>query len=270
MRWSAISCFNSCPKKYNLQKQGWHKTDNGEETTDLRFGQAIHSALECHYKGGSLDAVLQTFRDGYEEHTEKMEKSVESGLQTLRNYIEHYQKQDKDWKVIGAEVKDEVETLTGNHELHIDLVAEHKPSGSIYFWDHKTSAKPFSPMYWKKFEFSSQMLRYTKYVQDKFGACAGCVINGISVGHRKRMYMGEPAGFHQKFERQIFNYSQTLIDMWLESDKQWEKMIGWAEKENCFPSQLGSLCGWCEFYPYCMAGEDQMILESLYQRKDLK
>jgi hypothetical protein len=266
MRWSAISCFNSCPKKYKLQLDGWTKQEDGEETTDLRFGQAIHSALEAHYKGAKTDETIQKFRETYQEQTEKKEKSLESGIETLKNYIEHYKEQDKDWRVIGAELADSVETLTGNHELHIDLVAEHLPSGSIYFWDHKSSAKPFSPMYWKKFEFSSQMLRYTKYVEDKFGSCAGCVINGISVGHRKRAYMGEPAGYHQKFERQIFNYSKDLISMWLNSDAQWERMIKWAEDNDCFPSQLGSLCGWCEFYPYCMAGEDKMLLESLYQQ----
>lgn len=266
MRWSSISNFNSCPKKYLLQKEGWHKQDDGEETTDLRFGQALHSALEAHYKGAGQDEVIAVFKSQYEEKTEKMEKSVESGVQALTNYIENYKEQDKDWRVIGTEVKDEVETLTGSHELHIDLVAEHLPSGSIYFFDHKTSAKPFSPMYWKKFEFSSQMLRYTKYIQDKFGSCAGCVINGISVGYRSRMYKGEPAGFHQKFERQIFNYSKDLIAMWLKSDENWEQMIKWAEDNDCFPSHLGSLCGWCSFYQYCFTGEDKMVLESLYQQ----
>jgi len=267
VRWSAISNFNSCPKKYNLQRQGWHKTDDGEETTDLRFGQAIHSALEAHYKGATEADVLKLFKETYQECTEKKEKSVESGLDCLKNYIAFYAEQDKDWRVIGTELKGEIETLTGNHELHIDLVAEHLPSGSIYFWDHKTSSKSFSPMYWKKFEFSSQMLRYTKFVEDKFGSCAGCLINGIAVGHRSRMYKGEPAGYWQKFERQIFNYSKNLIQMWLKSDEKWEKMIKWAEENDCFPSHLGSLCGWCEFYPYCMAGEDQMLLESLYQQK---
>ena len=267
MRWSSISNFNSCPKKYNLQRQGWHKQEDGEETTDLRFGQALHSALECHYKGGSPDDTIKTFTDSYQECTEKKEKSVESGVETLRNYIEFYKEQDKDWRVIGTEVKDEVETLTGNHELHIDLVAEHLPSGSIYFWDHKTTSKAFSPMYWRKFEIDSQMSRYTKYVQDKFGSCAGCVINGISVGYRSRMYKGEPAGYWQKFERQIFNRSQDILNMWLESDKQWEKLMAYADKEQCYPSALGSLCAWCAFYPYCLAGEDKMLLESLYEQK---
>jgi hypothetical protein len=122
MRWSAISNFNSCPKKYKLQKDGWTKQEDGEETTDLRFGQAIHSALEAHYLGKTDREVIDVFTGAYQEHTDKKEKSVESGVETLKNYIEHYKEQDKDWRVIGTEVKDEVETLTGNHELHIDLV----------------------------------------------------------------------------------------------------------------------------------------------------
>jgi hypothetical protein len=268
MRWSEISCFNSCPKKYQLQKEGWHKQEDGEETTDLRFGAALHSALEAHYQGKSQEEVLNVFRNQYTEATEKKEKSLESGLETLKNYIAHYSEQDKDWRVIATELKGDVETLTGNHELHIDLVAEHLPSGSIYLFDHKTTSKAFSPMYWKKFEIDSQMSRYTKYVQDKFGSCAGVVINGLSIGYRSRAYKGEPAGYWQKFERQIFNRSQDVLNMWLESDKKWEKLIAFAEQENCFPSQLGSLCAWCEFYQFCACGEDKMILESLYNKKD--
>jgi len=267
MRWSSISCFNSCPKKYKLQLDGWTKQEDGEETTDLRFGQAIHSALEAHYNGKKQEEVLDVFKSQYQEATDKKEKSIESGLETLKNYIAHYSEQDKDWKPIATELKGEVDTLTGSHELHIDLVAEHLPSGSIYFWDHKTTSKAFSPMYWRKFEIDSQMSRYTKFVKDKFGSCAGCVINGLSIGHRSRIYKGEPAGYWQKFERQIFNRSQDILNMWLESDKQWEKLMAYADKEQCYPSALGSLCAWCAFYPYCLAGEDKMLLESLYEQK---
>jgi hypothetical protein len=84
------------------------------------------------------------------------------------------------------------------------------------------------------------------------------------------MYKGEPAGYWQKFERQIFNRSQDILNMWLESDRQWETMIAWAEQNNCYPSALGSLCAWCEFYPYCLAGEDKMLLESLYNQEQTK
>lgn len=267
MRWSEQNNFNTCPFKRKLRLEGWQKQDDGEETTDLRFGQAIHSALEAHYKGENLESVLGVFRNEYQEHTEKPEKSLASGLETLRNYIATYAEQDKDWEVLGTEVADDVKTLTGDHELHIDVIAKHLPSGSIYFWDHKTTSKAFSPMYWKKFELSSQMLRYTKYVEDKFGSCAGCLINGIAVGYRSRMYRGEPAGYWQKFERQIFNYSKPMIEMWLESDKEWEKLIAFADKEQCYPKALGSICGWCAYYPYCTSGADQEILNALYQRK---
>lgn len=267
MRWSEISNYNSCPYKYSLQKQGWEKREDSEETTDLRFGQAIHSALEEHYKGGELAKVIDVFKNNYQEKTDKKEKSVESGVECLRNYISYYAEQDKDWRVIATELADEVETLTGKHELHIDLVAEHLPSSAVYFWDHKTTSKAFSHTYWKKFELSSQMCRYTKFVKDKFGSCAGCVINGIAVGHRLRAYKGEPAGYWQKFERHIFNYSDAMLEMWLESDKQWEELIKFSNEKGVYPKALGSICGWCSFYPFCMAGADKELLEALYEQK---
>lgn len=268
MRWSTISNFNSCPFKKHLQDKGWVKQEDGEESVAKNFGIAVHSALEAHYKGGEVSEVIKAFDAQFPtDISEKKEYSREAGHLLLKNYIEWYKEQDKDWRVIATELKGDVETLTGNHELHIDLVAEHLPSGSIYFWDHKTTTKSFSPFYWKKFEIDSQMSRYTKYVKDKFGSCAGALINGIAFGYRSRKYKDEPTGYWQKFERQIFNRTDEVLKMWLESDEQWEKMIGWAEKEQCYPKALGSICGYCQFYPYCMSGCEEGVLQALYQLK---
>lgn len=269
MRWSQLSTFNGCPFKFHLNEKGWKKQEDGEETIARDFGIAFHSALEAYYApNGTLATAIEVFKTAMEGvTTEKKEYSAESGVMALEAYAEWYKEQDKDWRVIATELKDDVETLSGKHELHIDLVAEHLPSGSIYFWDHKTTSKAFSPFYWKKFEIDSQMSRYTKYVTNKFGNCAGALINGISVGYRSRMYKGEPAGFHFKFERQIFNRTEQLINMWLESDKQWEEMIAWAKLSGCYPKALGSLCAYCEFYPYCMSGCEDNVLEALYDNK---
>jgi len=266
VRWSEISNFNSCPFKYKLQKEGWSKQEEGEESAAKVFGQAIHKALERHYQGSATLAEVQgAFLAHYPKAlSEKLEYSLDSGLNILRCYLEEYKDKDKDWRILATELKGAVQTLTGDHELHIDAVAEHIPSQSIYLIDHKTSLKAFSPYYWKKYELDSQLSRYTKFVKDEYGSCAGAVINGISFGHRLRKYKDEPAGYWVKFERQIFNRTEQQLQSWMESDEQWEKMIRYAEAENCYPKALGSLCGWCEFYPYCLSGCEEGLLQALY------
>lgn len=267
MRWSTISNFNACPFKHKLQEEGWIKQEEGEESVAKIFGQSIHSALECHYKGGALGEVIKAFDAQMNGLTsEKTEYSHESGHLCLENYIEWYKEQDKDWRVIATELKGEVETLTGVHELHIDVVAEHLPSQSIYFWDHKTTNKSFSPFYWKKFEIDSQMSRYTKFVKDNYGSCSGALINGIAFGHRSRKYKDEPAGYWQKFERQIFNRTAEQLQMWLESDAKWEQLIRFAVEQDCYPKALGSLCGYCQFYNYCLSGCEEGLLTALYEQ----
>lgn len=268
MRWSEINTFNTCPFKYKLQKDGWFKQDDSEESAQKIFGQAIHKGLETHYNGQSFEDVKKAFLSLYPKAlTDKMEYSVESGLLTLENYLGYYKEQDTDWKILATEKLGKVETITGSHELHIDLIAKHIPTGSIYFFDHKTTSKSFSPMYWRKYEIDSQMSRYTKYIIDEYGSCAGALINGIAVGYRKKAYRGEPAGFWQKFERQIFNRTEQALKDWMESDANWEAMIKLSVERNCFPKALGSICSFCEFYQFCASGCEDSILETLYEKK---
>jgi hypothetical protein len=266
MRWSAISTFNSCPFKSKLQDEGWVKQEDGEESVAKVFGQAIHKALEEHYKGSA--AIAEAFQSVMpNDMSEKKEYSTESGLKVLEAYLDWYKEKDADWRVIATELSGKVETLTGNHELHIDLVAEHIPSSSLYFWDHKTTTKAFSPFYWKKFEIDSQLSRYTKFVKDEFGSCAGAIINGISFGYRSRKYKEEPAGYWSKFERQIFNRTDEQLKMWMESDAQWERLMQFSAENGCYPKAFGSLCGYCQFYPFCLSGCDEGLLQALYQQK---
>lgn len=244
------------------------RQEDGEESVAKVFGQAVHAGLDTHYKGGSFKEVIYAFdRQMNGLTSEKKEYSLESGHVLLENYLKHYETMDKDLRVIASELEGEVETLTGSHELHIDLVVEHLPSSSIYFVDHKTSTKALSPVFWRRFEVDAQMSRYTKFTADRFGGCAGCIINGISFGYRSRKYKEEPAGFHQTFTRQIFNRTQAQLDYWMASDKKWERLIEMAKKEDCFPSSLNGLCSYCEFYAYCMSGCEEGLLETLYQQQ---
>jgi hypothetical protein len=270
MRYSEQQAFNNCPYKYRLTKEGLKKQKDARSEHHKLWGQAIHSALEAHYKGLPFPAVEKAFRDVYPVNLDEADgaKTVENGVEVLRQYASFYAEQDKIWEVLGTEVEGTTDIGDEEHGLHIDLIARHKQTGEIYFWDHKTSGKEPGVLYWKNYELSAQVTRYTVWVKEKFGACAGCYINNIALKHllRKNKY-GEGPGLVVRFERQLFNRTPQQIDFWRESDEGWMKMIEFCQKENVWPRSFGSLCAYCEFYDLCLASGDEQIKELLYKQE---
>lgn len=268
MRYSEQVAFNTCPWAYKLSCcEGIERITEGKETNARDWGRAIHAGLEAHYKGLELPVVLGEFSKEYPEDQdpEDLVRTRAHGDETLRRYLEHYKEQDKMWRVLATELEGQIEIAGEEHDLHIDLVAENVQSGSIYFWDHKTTVKTPSDSYWKAFEMSGQLTRYSVYVEEKFKQCAGAIINNICVGYRKKAYKGEPAGFWVKFERQIFNRTPAQIAQWRESDETWMKLIELCKKEGLYPKALSKACSWCEFYELCLAANDPQIKELLYK-----
>jgi hypothetical protein len=271
VRYSEKEAFNSCPYKYKLQQEGLVKQVEGSDAHDKNWGAAIHAGLMFHYQGKSWEEIEAAFRVEYPENLveEDLAKTVESGLGTIKKYREFYANQDKNWEVLGTEEEGTVSIGGEDHDLHIDLVARNRQSGDIYLWDHKTTAKSASPQYWKGFELSGQLTRYCVYVKEKYGNCAGAIINNISVKFLKiKNKYGEGPGLVVNFERQLFNRSPQQIAFWRESDEDWMRQIKFSKENNCWPRALGKLCGWCEYYELCLASADEQIKELLYQFKE--
>ena len=271
MRYSEKEAFNNCPYKYKLQHEGLAKQIEGSDAHDKNWGAGIHSGLEALYRSEGWDAVIGAFLQEYPANLDErdLSKTVESGKTTLEQYAKYYKEQDKNWEVLSTEEKGSVNIGGEDHDLHIDLVARNKQSGDIYLWDHKTTGKTASPTYWRGFELSGQLTRYCVYVIEKYGSCAGAIINNIAVGHRQRMYKGEPAGFWCKFERQLFNRTPQQVKFWRESDEDWMWQIEQCKKADRWPKALGKLCAWCEYYELCLASGDEQIKELLYEVKDI-
>jgi len=312
MRYSQQRSFNTCPFLYKLQTEDkLQKQQEGKESNDKIWGQAFHKAMEVHYLGGTITEAQEAFRKVYPRdlNPEERIKTLANGLAIVKGYIEFYKEQDKNWKTIATEVEGNI-VITGeageeDHELHIDLVAENLQGGGIYFWDHKTTYKLPYPSYWKPFELSAQLTRYTAYVKEKFGQCSGAYINNVTVGytapyekgktnntyfeslknpmsfyeHREKKYskyhkkdMTVVHGATAKFERQLFNRSDEMIEFWRQSDQDWIKTIEFCKKNNVWPKHLGTLCGWCEMFDLCQSSNNPQIRELLYETKmgDLK
>lgn len=266
MRHSDREQFNNCPQAYRYRQDGLVKVEESASSNHAGWGSAIHKGLESHYKGANAkDAFLADYPENIDE--DDLAKNKESGIVVLEAYAKHYATIDQMWEVLSTEELGQVEIGGENHDLHIDLVARHRQSGEIYLWDHKTTEKRASPTYWRSFELSAQLTRYCVFVKEKYGQCSGAIINNISVGHRKRAYKGEPAGFHFAFERQMFNRTPQQIAFWKESEEGWMKLIGFCEKEQVWPKALGKLCAWCSYYELCLASGDEQIKELMYETK---
>lgn len=271
MRYSEKEAFNNCPYKYKLQQDGLTKQVEGSDAHDKNWGQGIHAGLKAHYDGKGWEEIRAEFLREYPEslNSDDLSKTSESGIECLDRYRRYYVGQDTNWEVLGTEEEGSVSIGGEDHDLHIDLVARNKQSGDIYLWDHKTTAKSASPTYWKGFELSGQLTRYCVYVKEKYGSCAGAIINNISVKHLKiKNKYGEGPGFVVNFERQLFNRSPQQVAFWRESDEAWMKQIQFSKENNCWPRALGKLCAWCEYYELCLASGDEQIKELLYQIKE--
>lgn len=260
---SSTNRFNSCPFAFKLNLDGLHKLAVGPESNYLVWGKAMHKALECYY--GPEHAVgadfHRAFLDAYPNDLDATNAvwTREGGVKTLEAYDHYYGEIDQQWEVMDVELADNPEKPT----LVIDLVARHRQSGSIYGWDHKFKAKmPFNAS--RRYELDSQITRYSAFVKQRYGDCAGFVVNTVVPGYRQRAYKGEPAGWHWKFERLIVQRTPQQIEYWERSQAEWEGLIRHCQKNDLYPKHLGYGCSQCEFYELCLSADDPEVKEALY------
>lgn len=265
MRHSERGNFNSCPYKYHLQRIGLRRIEESSKEEDKNFGIAVHAGLKAHYDGKEWSEIFKVYQDLYPEKEYKNKaKDFEGGKLLLMEYRDYWREQDKLWDIIGTEVEDQVEFNDEEHDLHIDLLAKNRQTSEIWAWDHKTTDKTLGKGYWKKYELDAQITRYTKYIKDKYGSCGGFIINAMQVGHRQRVYKGEPAGYYQNFERQPFSRNEAQIKFWMDSEKDWQALIEHCETMGTWPKHLSALCGWCEYYELCMSADNQAVRDTIY------
>ena len=272
---SRLQQFKNCPESYRLKYvEKLRKREEGATEHDRNFGSAIHAGLETHYKGGNKADVREAFILGYPEqlNPDDMAKTQANGIILLDAYAKHYEKEDKGWTIKAVEVKDTFTVGNVTFTVKIDLVVEQQ--GCIYFVDHKTTGKAFNWTYWQQFEPNSQITAYTAYCIAKYGECSGGIINGIQLGHRKNKYMGEPAGFHYSFQRQLFNRNRQQVEAWKTDQLKWVKKFALEvelEKEmsdgGVWTKNEGQ-CRFCSYQAICISCNDDQIKEQLYEVHD--
>ena len=266
---SSTQRFNTCPYAYKLSKlDGLVRTAYQLESNDREWAIAGHRGLHAYYTGGNPVAA---FSAAYPTDLDPIEKvwTREGGIRTLEAYAERYDLARDQWDILEAELDNRVEGEDEASEGHviIDLVTRHRSSGSVYFWDHKFKHK-LNQFTGRQYELDSQLSRYASYVQTKYGECAGAIVNIICPGYRQRAYKGEPAGWHFRFEQNVYNRSKDQIEVWRREQAVWEAAIEQCQRVGHFPRHYGWQCGRCEFYDVCFAeregGDSSSVRDAMY------
>lgn len=257
---SSTNRFNTCPFAYKLNLDGLHKLAVGPEQNYMVWGKAGHAALQAHYTGEeAATAFMALYGDDLDPTNQVWTR--EGGIRTIEAYVNYYNQIDSQWEVLATELADP--PAPARPTLVIDLVARHKQSGSIYFWDHKFKAKmPYNGS--RRYEIDAQISRYTDFVIQRYGDCAGAVINLIVPGYRQNKYRNEPAGWHFKFERIIVGRTPQQLEFWRESQSEWEQLIKHCEDTQVYPKHLGYNCTQCEYLEACYSGMDEEVVSALY------
>lgn len=308
MRYSEQQAFGQCPYRYKLQTDGVKKNEDGKSAHHKNWGAAWHKGAEMGYnmmKDGvspskEFEVIRKEFLSLYPTSLDPHDqvKTVESGVLSLKKYFDQYEARDKEqWEVIATELEGLIEIDDEEHGLHIDLVARNRQTQEVYGFDHKTSKNTPN---WKACEIDSQITRYTSYIQEQFGQCAGFIINHVQLGHigskdesGRNTYMesnsfnwhyweNQEFGYSKyhkmdmtvvwgavgKFERQMFNRTPEQIRFWNESDMNWMKMIEFCKREGVWPRALNKMCAYCDYYDLCLASGDEQIKELLYNKNN--
>jgi hypothetical protein len=266
---SQLDSYKQCPLRYFYEYEvGLRK--RGDESSDhhLRFGEAIHEGLRHLYLGDTLKAAQEAFLSTYPVQLDPTDlaKTRENGVVALASYARRWRDEDRKWKVVSCEKADARED---GYIVHLDLVMENLEQGGIYGFDHKTTGKYLNSDYWLQFNPNSQITQYVKFIKERYGECDGFYINALSFRFRQHAYKGEPAGFWNAFERQMFNRNEEQLTIEQRSESDWIADIERSREVGVWRINTNS-CRFCSYRAICAAGwsypQDQELIEVQYRQ----
>lgn len=262
---SQLQSYKNCPLQFRFY---WdlrlRQVDDEGGDHHLRFGHAIHKALEVIYSDGTLREAQEQFLEHYPRQLDVNDKAKtrQGGLTALAQYVNRWQEEDRQWRVV------EIETRSDDPwSVKPDIVLEHREHGGYWLMDHKTTGQYLNYRYWERFQPNSQITHYFDYGIAKYGQIEGFIINAISFKFRERAYKGEAPGFWANFERQTFNRRSEQLDYERHSRQQWIDDIERSRAAGFFRTNTDS-CYRCPYKTICAPGwtweEDRDLIEIQY------
>jgi len=145
--YSQLRTAMRCPWKWGLHYGfGWRQKKEAE-SEPLRIGKAMHQALACVYSAG---VPIQ-----WPDQTNAVDVEELDDLLTLQSFYEAYAEQDlENFDILATEwpLRVAVPTPRGTRSNYlfvgwIDLIAQHKETGLISVWDHKTTKRAVNDVF---------------------------------------------------------------------------------------------------------------------------
>ena len=196
----------------------------------LYLGTAIHTGLEK-----DLDAALESYASNYYQLT-----------------TEHYNEMIKLEALIP---KAKARLPDGEHEVKIEA------KGYIGYIDLLDGDWIIDYKYSNNREnyLKSPQIHLYKFFADRpINRLSYLFIPKISIRQKKNESITE---FRERLYNELEYAEPELVDVEYDENnvKEWLQGVKDAESATEFPKNESRLCRWCEFYDYCLKGQDWMI-----------
>ena len=250
---SKLGTFQQCKYKYKLQYIDKIKSDL--ESIEIFMGKRVHEVLEKLYndlkfqKLNTKEELLQFFEKIWEEnwhdkvfivkdeYTAKNYK--EMGKKFIADYYEHY-KPFNHRTVIAIETQDRMDLFDGNqYHIRIDHLACDK-EGNYYVCDYKTNNSLKAQ---EELDEDHQLAMYSLWVKQKY-------LDAKSV---------KLVWYFLAFDKEMV--SERNDEQLEELKNQIEKLIKEIEVCDNFPTNVSSLCDYCQYKPICPAWKHKFEVE---------
>ena len=273
---SYLSTFRDCPLRCRFQYElRLRKREEEASEHHLRYGRAGHLGLQQIYLGNGLQAAQEVFLCEYSTQLDPndLAKTRANGVAMLEQYVERWKDEDRKWEVLEVEGWDQAED---GFVTKLDLIARNRETDEVFGWDHKIVGgrhKYLSYEYWGQFEPNSQINEYVRRLLERYGSCGGFVINAIGMNHTTRASKNGPAGFHPRYERQVFNPSPETLKAEVANRAYYIQQVEMARATGAWGYNTNS-CYNCAYKPICAAGwsweNDQELIEIQYYQRCTK
>ncbi len=247
--YTTISDFLTCRKRYYWR----HRMNLVPKvvSTPLLFGSAWHKAMEAYWteKGDPVVVFTAAYKDV--EVAEGDKRTLDRGLKVLDDYIKRYPLGM--FEVIASECSHSrsINGLTYCGRMDKGILW----GGDKYVMEHKTTSQ-LGFTFFNQFALNHQVDGYIWLGVDKFGECAGVLIDAVLIAKTKFNCMRDvatrTAEDTEKFEMELQDIAVN---------------IRWAIDNDSFPKNK-SMCqyyGECPYRDACLYRGDKRIIEGRYR-----
>ena len=243
MRYSEIDAYYKCPTFYE-NRYVLNLAADEKESSALKFGTAIHAAVEDLFNGGdgiSMFEAMWAMDEGkdMEFYRTNWNELLEDGQRLIANFKKYHLKH-----FVPKFIERQVECVSGvKLSGTIDFVGEYKGIPSII--DFKTSSRPYNK---DKLETNEQLYIYNHMARVVLGYEAS---QHVYVVFQKRLY-GKPASIQVITRNVAAKDVETALLNVTKVVKMIETGVYIKNRNSCFFGEYR-----CGYYSKCYGGKNE-------------